>query len=346
MNLLCPNCQKTLTVPEQFAGQTMKCPLCNGNFTVPSLPAPTEPASPPPPPVSAPAAPAGEAQPAFLASPPPGPPAAPALEHAAEPAFKITPPPAASPPVSEPPATTAAARSADATTAQPTRHRTLVIRGRVLRWVPPLALLVIFFLQFFPWFGIYPGGVPAVTQNAWGAAFNLTPSSDPDMNAVFTLPADVEKNTTISPLVLFYLFPTFLLALVVALFIVVEPFLHTQLPPQVQQLVPWKWAILAGLNALLLLFLTLQLLLNFSLESTYRDYVAKKYEAKLAAGARTHELKQIEAERGQELQMLQRSCWLKLTFVLQLLSAAAAGLVYWVEKRGPDKPLPAIELRY
>src|SRR6516164_1038425 len=46
MNLLCPNCQKMLTVPEEFAGQLMKCPLCAGTFTVPGLPG----AAPPPPP--------------------------------------------------------------------------------------------------------------------------------------------------------------------------------------------------------------------------------------------------------------------------------------------------------
>ena len=38
MNLLCPNCQKPLTVPEQYAGQPMRCPLCAGTFTVPALP--------------------------------------------------------------------------------------------------------------------------------------------------------------------------------------------------------------------------------------------------------------------------------------------------------------------
>ena len=36
MNLLCPNCQKMLQVPEQYAGQLMKCPLCSGTFTVPA----------------------------------------------------------------------------------------------------------------------------------------------------------------------------------------------------------------------------------------------------------------------------------------------------------------------
>src|SRR6516225_7855845 len=38
MNLMCPNCQKMLTVPDEFAGQLMKCPLCTGTFTVPGLP--------------------------------------------------------------------------------------------------------------------------------------------------------------------------------------------------------------------------------------------------------------------------------------------------------------------
>src|SRR5690242_15582638 len=68
MNLLCPNCQKMLTVPEQYAGQLMKCPLCSGTFTVPALPsggqgyeaAPPAPAGPTPatPPATAPLTPA------------------------------------------------------------------------------------------------------------------------------------------------------------------------------------------------------------------------------------------------------------------------------------------------
>ena len=47
MNLLCPNCQKPLTVPEQYAGQPMRCPLCSGTFTVPALPTPAAPVAPP-----------------------------------------------------------------------------------------------------------------------------------------------------------------------------------------------------------------------------------------------------------------------------------------------------------
>ena len=88
MNLLCPNCGKMLTVPEQYAGQLMKCPLCSGTFTVPALPpsgggldapAPPQPAFSPgvgPRPVSA--GPAGAARrapvPAFQAAAPAPPP--------------------------------------------------------------------------------------------------------------------------------------------------------------------------------------------------------------------------------------------------------------------------------
>src|SRR5260370_38853296 len=38
MNLLCPNCQTMLSVPEQNAGQLMKCQNCNKYFSVPALP--------------------------------------------------------------------------------------------------------------------------------------------------------------------------------------------------------------------------------------------------------------------------------------------------------------------
>ncbi len=46
MNLLCPLCQKMLSVEEKYAGQMMKCSRCGGTFTVPNLPAAAAPVSP------------------------------------------------------------------------------------------------------------------------------------------------------------------------------------------------------------------------------------------------------------------------------------------------------------
>src|SRR5947199_10754849 len=62
MEFLCPNCQKPMNVPDQFAGTLMKCPLCAAPITVPALaprpgpvpPVPPGPPATPPPAVSVP----------------------------------------------------------------------------------------------------------------------------------------------------------------------------------------------------------------------------------------------------------------------------------------------------
>src|SRR5205085_2045182 len=44
MNLICPHCQKMLSVPDQNAGQTTNCPFCGQTFQVPALPQTSGPA--------------------------------------------------------------------------------------------------------------------------------------------------------------------------------------------------------------------------------------------------------------------------------------------------------------
>ena len=146
MNLLCPNCQKMLQVPEQYAGQQMKCPLCAGEFTVPALPQVAAPAM----------APRGPA-PGFAAPPPvkesPPPRGGAALPNHSEtddgpsPAADRAPPP-------PPPEGYAHAR-------------VLTLNQRLIPFLAPAALGLIFLLTFFPWIGLYPGGVNAGTQSAW-----------------------------------------------------------------------------------------------------------------------------------------------------------------------------------
>src|SRR5262249_25394014 len=136
MNLLCPNCQKMLQVPEQYAGQLMKCPLCTGTFTVPALP--QAPAPPPAPPQQF-------TPPQNIPQPPPdmGMGHAPAPDHGAP---------------SLPPAGY-------------THQRSYTISSRAVSWIAPLCLIGTFALLFFPWVGMYPAGVAAATQSGWQAAF-------------------------------------------------------------------------------------------------------------------------------------------------------------------------------
>jgi hypothetical protein len=153
MNLLCPNCQKVLTVPEQSAGQTMRCPLCSGTFTVPQLPQTPAPVSPSP------------------GSPPAG-----------EDVFRVTPSPAPpSPRLHEPAAPGAGPEPPQpAPTTQPAVQSgfRITISPQVVPWVAPAALFVVFVLLFFPWYTTavpteHPGEMTVewYRQSGWRGGF-------------------------------------------------------------------------------------------------------------------------------------------------------------------------------
>lgn len=339
MNLLCPNCQKMLTVPEEFAGQLMKCPLCGGTFTVPGLPGTGSPPS------AAPEEPEPEiysvrAEPQPASPPPPLTPAVPDLE--------LSPPP--SPPPSSTATTTAPLPSAPAPSLSPLPpegyRRTLSasLNPRVLPWVAPVCLLLIFFLQFCNWLGLYPGGVPAATQNAWQAAFGFH-TVDPDVEKDVPALTDKEFKIGVSVLTIFYLL-LFFPVLIVSVASVVLPMLQIKLPPVVAKLMPWSWAIVAAINLVLFFFLLLQVLLGFSLDSRYSDWVDKQVKGDSSQSKNTVEKKHEEVVRGEQLAMLDRTSWLRLTVLLHLIAVVCAALMFWVSQRGSTRPLPKLELMW
>jgi hypothetical protein len=224
-----------LIVPEQYAGQLMKCPMCSNTFTAPALPA-------------APVASARMAAPAATVStnaasgPPSGPPA-PAddifrLAPLAPTPAKETPPPAgdsfdipqpesaevSSPPPPVPPLAGYA------------HTLTVWISPRVVPWIGPAGLGLGFVLSFFTW-------VKAVTKenkveelSAWGLAFSGRGNG---------------------LLVGYVLLLT--LAVLVAVAAAVIPRLSIQLPPGLQQIMPRRSGIVGGLTVLAFLVLLLQL---------------------------------------------------------------------------------------
>ena len=381
MNLLCPNCQKMLTVPEQFAGQLMKCPLCAGTFTVPGLPAaPTAPA-PPPAPTAPPPAPAVKAPPAPVVKAPPAPADLAPVEVVETYGLKQEP---AAPPTSKPlevaplpPSSISPgpdlpglpAESASAPPAGPsmgyTRSHSFTLNTKVLQYIPAAAVVLIFILQFFPWVGVYPGGVAAAWQGAWGAAFNSY-GEEPDMKDLFHFYTedelkkrnegkDDEEKTKdnrpgVSLLMIFYFLPFFILTLVVTVGVLIWAVVPLKLPAAVQNLIAVRWGIVAALNLVTFLFLALQLLLGFSLENTLKD----RYEDEEAR--REKRLKKMgenapkatpklekEAMKGFFLQGLHRTFWLKLAVFLHLVAIIAAFLMYSIEKRG-TRPPPRLTL--
>ena len=225
------------------------------------------------------------------------------------------------------------------------------------------AAVLLFILQLFPWVGVYPGGVPVVTQSAWAAAFGDSGSPDADLKGTFTIVTDADAKITnekkakglevvknepsASPLMIFYLL-IFLLALLFSIAVAALPFVQIKLPPVVANLLPWKWGILALLNGVLLLFLGLQILLNFGIESSVKEWARIEAEnsirrkltdgkSKTVDNFTTQERKTYEVSKGEKFAWLDRTIWLKLAFFLHILATVAAALMYWMEKSGRNQ---------
>ena len=337
MNLLCPNCQKPLTVAEQYAGQPMRCPLCAGTFTVPALPQTPPPPSPPPP---APAETYAFKDPVAPPPPPPG------LNFESAP--PVPKPPASftgAPPSGPPPAYTDEQPTFPATPTPEGYHRkyTAWFSPRVLQYVAPVCLLVVFVLTFFAWTGVYPGGVPDAWQNAWQAAF-AGYSTDPDAASIVPpFPKDGEPGVDF--LLIFYvllLIPTLLITLGCLALAFVHP---SKLPPAAYPLLPWRWGVVAALNLILLLFLVLQLAFGFSLENNYiaaKDKeVAVKAEKRTEA-ATTPEQRKDAIDRGRARQEVSRTVWLDLVLLFSILAVIGAALMFCLNRRGA-RPAPRVD---
>ena len=128
-----------------------------------------------------------------------------------------------------------------------------------------------FIFTFFPWVGVYPGGVADATQNMWQAAFSGY-SEDQDVKFVVDdFPTYTDKNGERSTkpgydvLLIFY-FVVLIPTLVIVIGCVALPYLPSQncRPPRIQfcRGAGESWA---ALDLILLLFLVLQMVLGFSL---------------------------------------------------------------------------------
>jgi len=92
------------------------------------------------------------------------------------------------------------------------------------------------------------------------------------------------------------------------------------------------------------LFLALQVLLGFSLDNRYAEWVDKQIDSK---GVKTSQQQKEEAaKRGELMDRLEHTFALRLTVFLHLLAIVSAALMFWISQRGTHRPLPMIELRW
>jgi hypothetical protein len=242
----------------------------------------------------------------------------------------------------------------------------------VLQFIPPAAVFLIFVLSFFPWVGLYPGGVPEVSQSGWGAAFGGY-TADEQVGPKWATNKDKSKEqkdlepSADVPLIFYVLLliPT----LIVTLACLAAGFVGDKLPPAIQPVLTWRWAIVGGLNLFLLGFLAMTLVLGFSLESRLKEEVKEDRTGKsendrffgsasakafgLASGVKrpspdkaenSTDRKEREAARAVLLEAGHRTLALNLVVILHLLAILCAGLCLWVSKRDYRKPTPRLEV--
>ena len=355
MNLLCPNCQKPLSVPEQYAGQPMRCPLCAGTFTVPALPQSSAPPPPPPPPPPSPTPPPDVYGVHEVAPPPPP-------VHDMDLQVLPSSPPPPPPGHGGPPPAYAEEQPTYPVTPAPEGYQrkfTAWFSPKVLQYIAPVSVFLIFVLTFFAWTGVYPGSVPAAWQNGWYAAFGAY-DYDPNVGNPFK-PSDTTsppgplsfgKTPPTAPgfniLLLFYLL-LFMPTLLITIACLALAFLpSSKLPAALHPILPWRWGIVAVLNLVLFLFLALQLVFGFSLENNViasgengANDMAKEIHPDAAPTA--PQAREEAMFRGMVRQQVSRTVWLDLVVLLQVLAVLGAGLTFCVQRRG-GRPAPRIDL--
>jgi hypothetical protein len=232
-----------LIVPEQYAGQLMKCPLCTGTFTAPALPAPAA--------AGARAAAPAAATEAYTSSAPLAAPPAPADDI-----FRLAPAPPGpqeeTPPHSsgafDLPKSEAAVEPSPPPPVPPLagygRTFTIWISPRIVPWIGPVGLGVSFLLSFLvTWVKAFPKDSKMEELSAWGLAISGRGNL----------------------LIMAYVF-LLTLAVLLAVASVVIPRLSIQLPAGIQQIMPWRSGIVGGLTILAFVFLLLQIMVGFGEE--------------------------------------------------------------------------------
>jgi hypothetical protein len=327
MEILCPNCQRKLTILEQYAGQQMKCPLCAGAFQAPALPATA----------SLPAAPVDQVVPPSSA---PGPVTAPDTLAAPLPQLDLPPAPV------------------------PTEHTgrfSIWISPRICQFVPIVLLFLVFVLSWFTWVAFAPGGVYVDSQNAWQAAVGSV-STDPDLRKTYSSIRIEDKDNPaadlgtmpikagepgISVVTIFWLLAflanSFLIVAAVAV-----AYVHGFLPPKVQPYLRWRWAAVALVTLLCFLLLILQDSVGFNLERNDLaaiDRVTRKMDEAAKSSSDLGAAKRVAIERGVFEQAVVRTFWYRCAFWFYFWALVFVFITMFADLRSP-RPSPRVDLLF
>lgn len=314
MRLLCPFCQKPITVADSEAGKTVNCPECREQFAAPQLFAPPPAAYDPP------------GRPAWAPTPPPMP------ETFREPAER-------------PEAIEARdlpdLPSPDRELSGYRRMVSLPMKPEVIRWIPAGAMTLVFLLTLFPWNGMYPGGVPAYTQSAWQClfgGFSYDAVAEAVMNFQPRLEDKVKSNLWILP---------YLLLLVPALALAwVGPIIEVgkgKLPPAIEPYWKYRSAALGALLLFMFLLLMAQVATGFGIQKAADEIADEFFKDEIASAKTPEQIQRLEIKTDglKGSWRVRTTTWLKLAIFFHIVATLAAAGEAGLALRG-QKPPPRV----
>jgi hypothetical protein len=326
MRQICPHCQTPVDVPDAAAGGQFDCPACGESFPVPKSYAPAVAAE------------------TYAVRNEPAPPR-PAVEPPAPPPHRPLPPPGYVPPSAAPPQPVAADPGDE-------RTRGLALTPVVVGWVPVACLTLCLLLTFFPWVGAYPGGYRVLSQNAWEAGYGSVHAP------AAAVPESLQQA---EPEVVAHAPPNLLLLLYCVLLILTvllawaerlvrtEPTVMTVPGPLawLPGVWPYRFALLIGLAALLLVLVLYQSVRGFGLETSVRRYADGKHAAVLGAADTAAKRQVAEIQAGMEAARfaVQPTTARDLAAAAHVVAVLALLARMWLARRG-DRPPPRVVVQY
>jgi len=354
MNLICPHCEKMLAVPDSEAGQPMRCPECKETFKVPALAAASVPLE-----IPDHIGLSSSEEPCSYRPPEPEADRHSTYSLAPEPALPTSPPPPSSPrrtdrersSVGQTASSKAANFQAPLSPPKPpapTGYEHEFVFGLnhvVVPWIAPACLAVVFFLWFFPWVGLYPGGYSAYTQTPFQAIVGSF-SVDPVADKVMKMEEPIRNAIYMSGFSLLQLVILFA-ALALALVPLVSGKVSFAIPSVLHQILEWRMQVLAGTCALLFLLLLWQTSSGFGLENAAAYPIDERYKESVNAAKTQEDAQQLAIRKGLELDRLniQHTAWLSLAGFLELVAVGGTLLEMWLVRRGA-KPLPLVQVHW
>lgn len=315
MNITCPHCQKPVTVPDAAAERPTPCPACGNIFTSPAL----------------------------MGEPPPAAPPIAVREPAPVTASAVLAPAPAAPPIAATP---------KPAVVDTDRGLTLKLSRYVVKWIGPVALVLLFFLTFFRWVGSYPAGIGVVTQSAWevmSGGFSMNSADD----EVGRWKQAFETHSRFNGWMLFYLLMLIPAVLLAALELVQEH-VTFKVPDAIQWIWPKRLPVLTALTAGLFLVLVIMTLGGLGLERAAAAIAQAKIDRNSlfpgsADGTVLTDKQELtlKLKRGVEYAgyAIRRTGWLRLAEIVHAAAMVGFLLHLWLTRRG-KRPAPRLEVSW